>query len=77
MKFTTTIVPLILAAASGIAAQKGCNEKLPDLSQAKGLNSTGKATAEKCEPTAKKVPSCAVSLPLHLPVLCDADQRPV
>ena len=63
MKFATTIVAFALAAASGVAAQNGCNESFPDLSTAKGLNATGKAMAEKCEDTAKKVPSCAVSLP--------------
>ena len=62
MKFVTPIITFALAAASGAVAQNGCNESFPDLSTAKGLNATGKATAEKCEDTAKKVPSCAVSM---------------
>ncbi len=61
MKFTTAIIAIALATASGVTAQTGCNEQFPDLSTAKGLNATGKAMAEKCEATAKKVPSCAVS----------------
>ena len=62
MKFANTFTIFVLAAASSAAAQNGCNESFPDLSTAKGLNATGKATAEKCEDTAKKVPSCAVSV---------------
>ena len=62
MKFASTIIAVALASACGVTAQSGCNESFPDLSTAKGLNATGKATAEKCEATAKKVPSCAVSL---------------
>ena len=62
MKFANTFTIFVLAAALDAAAQNGCNESFPDLSTAKGLNATGKATAEKCEDTAKKVPSCAVSV---------------
>lgn len=60
MKFVTAVA-MTLVGASGIIAQEGCNEKFPDLSKAAGLNDTAKATAQKCEDTAKKVPSCAVS----------------
>ena len=59
MLFNAIFVASILAAISGVAAQTGCNEQFPDLSTAKGLNATGKATAQRCEATAKAVPSCA------------------
>lgn len=66
MKFSSAVIAVVVATASGVTAQKGCNESFPDLSTAKGLNATGKATAEKCEATAKKVPSCAVSSKLFV-----------